>query len=152
MVAAGRPMHYLTHTRARAHSGWTHPSVVARFCRNAITTSPCIEWRGLANGSGVSIVSGVSRAVHCSNTYTVPHYLSSRGPVSIENRSGNMQEAEMLDAPDRCSRIHGWTALHSHRINLSTNRTPYSKIRDCRSLPRSGRAIRRRVHVGGRRR
>lgn len=58
----------------------------------------------------------------------------------------------MLDAPDRCSRIHGRTALHSHRINLSTNRTPYSKIRDCRSLPRSGRAIRRRVHVGGRRR
>lgn len=30
-----------------------------------------------------------------------------------------MQEAEMLDAPDRCSRIHGRTALHSQRINLS---------------------------------
>lgn len=27
----------------------------------------------------------------------------------------------MLDAPDRCSRIHGRTALHSQRINLSAN-------------------------------
>lgn len=45
----------------------------------------------------------------------------------------------MLDAPDRCSRIHGRTALHSQRINLSV-------FQDTR--PRFVRAepIRGRVH------
>lgn len=39
----------------------------------------------------------------------------------------------MLDAPDRCSRIHGRTALHSHRINLTANRI--------RRIPRYKRSL-----------
>lgn len=42
-------------------------------------------------------------------------------PCLSRIEAGSMQEAEMLDAPDRCSRIHGRTALHSQRINLSAN-------------------------------
>lgn len=47
----------------------------------------------------------------------------------------------MLDAPDRCSRIHGRTALHSHRINLSANRIRRIP-RYTRSLPSFEPAIR----------
>lgn len=47
----------------------------------------------------------------------------------------------MLDAPDRCSRIHGRTALHSHRINLTANRIRRIP-RYTRSLPSFEPAIR----------
>lgn len=47
----------------------------------------------------------------------------------------------MLDAPDKCSRIHGRTALHSHRINLTANRIRRIP-RYTRSLPSFEPAIR----------
>lgn len=44
----------------------------------------------------------------------------------------------MPDAPDRCSRIHGRTALHSQCINLSANHAPFKDTSPSRrvALPR----------------